>query len=135
MINRKIVFICAIPIICIALIILIYKIYGVLPLHIKYYNKINIGTKIIKEIDNYYGINKKYPTGSDFTIIENIYRKTFLKENIEFDESIQPLYFSDGNEYMIVYASGFDGPDLFYYSKTKEWQYSHAYVPIILYKK
>jgi hypothetical protein len=98
-------------------------VYNSLPFQIKYFNKIITGTKIIEELDNYYVLNGKYPNENDFRIIEKIYRKSFLKNNIEFDISIQPYYYNKGSEYILAFIFGFDGPDLFYYSRTKEWKY------------
>jgi hypothetical protein len=129
MIKKKYIFV-FIPIMFIALVAVYYKL---LPFHIKYYNKINIGTKIIKELNDYYIINKKYPDKNDFAIIENIYRKSFLKGNSKFDESIQPYYYNKGNEYILVYIFNFDGPELLYYSKIKKWQYGIGNLSGILY--
>ncbi|MDR1178970.1 MAG: hypothetical protein LBK44_00565 [Spirochaetales bacterium] len=46
-------------------------------------------------------------------MIEKIYRKSFLKDNNKFDESIQPYYYNKGNEYILVYILDFDGTELF----------------------
>jgi hypothetical protein len=109
MIKKKYIFV-FLPIMFIALVAVYYKL---LPFHIKYYNKINIGTKIVKELNDYYIINKKYPDENDFVMIEKIYRKSFLKDNNKFDESIQPYYYNKGNEYILVYILDFDGTELF----------------------
>jgi hypothetical protein len=119
-----------VPIIFPALIAAIYAIYSILPLHIKYYDEINTGIKIISELDNYYNVNKKYPDENDLTIIENIYRKAFLKDTVEFNEAVQPYYYNNiyGDKidgYILIYVFGFD-EELYYYSPVKEWQFGHS---------
>ena len=97
-----------------------------LPIQIKYFSEIKRGNKIIKELENYYYINKKYPEENDWRTIENIYRNTFLKNNIEFNGmTIQPYYFRIHNDYVLEYIMGFDPPYLYYYSKIKEWRYGY----------
>jgi hypothetical protein len=100
-------------------------IFQLLPIQLKYYSKINRGTKIIEELDIYYKINGLYPHESNWLTIENIYRKSFLKDNEEFNEATQPYYSNKNNEYTLHYVFGFDPPYLFYSSITKKWRYGN----------
>jgi hypothetical protein len=84
--------------------------------------------KVVKELDNYFNINGEYPDEKSYDIIEKLYRNSFLKDDIAFDESTEPYYYNVGNEYILIYHFGFDPPDLFYNSKTKEWKFE-GYIP------
>jgi hypothetical protein len=96
-----------------------------LPFSIKYHTEISKGRKIINEIDKYFELNQKYPNEYDWDIIEKIYRNSFLKDEVDFNESIKPYYQNVGDEYVLVYTYGFDEPHLWYYSKSKKWEYGN----------
>ena len=95
------------------------------PFQIKMYREIEIGNKIIIEINNYFSENEKYPEDNDWKTIEYIYRSTFLNSEIEFNESTQPYFKRINNEFILQYIYGFDPPYLFYFSKTNEWEYGY----------
>ncbi|MDR0320524.1 MAG: hypothetical protein LBI28_03405 [Treponema sp.] len=105
------------------IIICFFIVYNVLPIKIKYYDLINNGNKIVAELEIYYELNKKYPEEFDWEAIETIYRKTFFGDNKEFNETTQPWYNKNNDDYVLHYFSSFDGPYLFYSSKNKKWDY------------
>ena len=133
MIKKKIIFI---SIIILLLTVILFWIF--MPFEIKYSDRIEMGNKIVKELDNFYTTNKKYPYSydirgkfappydieeSDPDVLTNIYRKALLNDNIVYWEYPLPIYYMADKEYILIYHFGFDPPDLFYYSKTKKWLY------------
>ena len=98
--------------------------YDLIPYKIKYRQKIKLGNIIARELDGYFLKNGNYP--DDWEILESIYKKCYLEAKVKFNESwyhIPPYFEECNNEYSLRYSFGFDGPNLIYYSKIKEWAY------------
>ena len=105
-------------------IILILILSGVicyhLPFEIRYRSAINFGNELIVNIENYRKENNSIPETNDDKILETL--------GFESEMSFLPQYHKiNTTDYMLLYCWGFDPPWLYYYSKTKEWDYGFDY--------
>lgn len=97
-------------------IFLIGIIYHHLPFQIKYKSEIKFGNKLIEKIETFRLQNDSIPHSNDWEILHSF--------GFEHTESFLPIYEKiNKSDYLLLYCWGFDPPWLFYYSKTKKWEY------------
>ena len=91
-----------------------------MPFQIKYRSKIKFGNQLVERIENFRIQNGSIPKTTDYEILQ-----LFGFEN---DESFLPIYQKiNATDYKLIYCWGFDPPWLYYYSKTKKWDYGFDY--------
>jgi len=121
------------------LFIIIFFIYKYLPFNIKYAELIKKGNNIINELEIYYSLNNEYPNGydifkenhnlneDDILIIEEIYSKSLINYNYNL-MTTKPFYYRRGDNYILLYTFGFDPPELYYFSGTREWYFDNDFL-------
>ena len=110
--KKKIII--TISIIC--AIILISAIYFHLPFQIKYRSEIKFGNELVEKIEKFRTQNDSIPQTTDYEILQSF--------GFENNENFLPTYQKiNTTDYMLIYSWGFDPPWLYYFSKTKKWNY------------
>lgn len=112
-----------IVIILISIILFIFLfgiIYFHLPFKIKYRTEIKFGNQLVEKIEIFRLKNDSIPLTEDRKILHSL--------GFENTENFLPIYQKiNAKDYLLVYCWGFDPPWLFYYSKTKKWEYGSNY--------
>ena len=114
--NSKIKKTIIITISIICTIIMISAIYYHLPFQIKYRSEIKFGNKLIEKIEEFRMQNNSIPRTTDYEVLQSF--------GFEHNEVFLPIYQKiNTTDYMLIYSWGFDPPWLYYFSKTKKWNY------------
>ena len=100
----------------ILILILISVVFYHLPFQKKYRSEIKFGNQLIEKIENFREQNDSIPQTTDYVVLRSF--------GFELNESFLPQYQKiNTTDYILIYCWGFDPPWLYYYSKTKKWNY------------
>lgn len=96
-------------------IVIAFTVYWNLPIAITRKSDIQFGNQLIKNIETYHTINKKFPENQDWKTLEKL---GFKKE----EQGTKPNYSTDHHDsYELIYKDEFEGPYLLWNSQEKKW--------------
>ncbi|SHL76334.1 hypothetical protein [Chryseobacterium polytrichastri] len=94
-------------------IVIAFTMYWNLPIEITRKSDIQFGNQLIKNIETYQTINKKFPENQDWKTLEKL---GFQKEGLE----TKPYYSTNHQDsYELIYKDEFEGPYLLWNSQEK----------------
>lgn len=97
-------------------ILLIGVICYYVPFEIQYRKEIRLGNQLIEQIENFRLQNDSIPEENDYKSLKSL--------GFDLEYGLAAMYTKlNKTDYIIAYYWGFDPPYLFYYSKTKKWEY------------
>nr|WP_320023147.1 hypothetical protein [uncultured Draconibacterium sp.] len=97
--------------------------YNKLPIEITRRSDIKYGNELVREVKNFQSIHNRLPEPDSSQILLDLgFKMGFL----DVEHAYQKI---NDSEFEIIYLEGFDGPYLFYNSKTDNWKEDFPTIP------